>query len=156
RLLAPSRGRDMPRTRSQLPKGEYRTSPGRSVAALCVGAVVGAALYAAEYVTSVLEAFGIGYVWQYGMNTAVMIFVVALVVWIAGLALAGAPVWWLLHRLGWRQWPVAMALGAILTFLVSLGIATRGFGIIPSPLSEGSYFADSGGKTEVNGELTAH
>src|SRR5947207_891804 len=99
----------MPGTQSQLPACEYRTRLGRSAAALCVGAVAGAAMYAAEYVTSLLEIFGTGYAWRHGMSALVMVFAVAFAVWIAGLALAGVPVWWLLHRLGWRQWPAAMA-----------------------------------------------
>jgi hypothetical protein len=135
---------------------EYRTSVSRAIGALCLGAILGASIVTADYVRTLLQTFGREHVQQYGLRKSAIIFAAAAMVWFVGLAVVGTPFWSLFHRLGWRRWPAAMALGAILSFVVSLGIFTAGFGVIPPAPGSSFSASDSGGPTVINNKLTAH
>jgi hypothetical protein len=82
--------------------------------------------------------------------------VIALVVWGVGLIAVGAPLWWLLHKLGFRHWLVAAATGTLLTFLAGFAILTRGFEMIPPPSGSALSAEDAGGPPVINNRLTPH
>lgn len=134
----------------------YHTNPVRAAGALCVGAVAGASLVTADYVIGLLQVLGPEHVLRYGMRKSMIIFFFAWIVWIVGLLAVGTPFWVLFHRLGFRRWPIAMALGATLSFAISLGISTNGFGLIPPPPNSSYSASDSGGPTVENNKLTPH
>lgn len=71
----------------------------------------------------------LGGVLLYMLLTILIAFVTVLFVVIE----IGGPAWWLMHRLGRRGWADALALGAGLTFVLSLGIAASG-GYLPTYL----------------------
>jgi hypothetical protein len=71
----------------------------------------------------------------------------------AGLIVVAAAPWAILHHYGMRGWPVAIGLGAVLTFLVVFGFLTNGFGAYVA--SGNLSAADSGGPTWVNGRKGA-
>lgn len=76
-------------------------------------------------------------------------------VWGLGIALLGAPIWWLLHRGGIRSPVAAVALGVSLTFFVGVFIGTGGFGLSyggPGTVS----MSDGGGATVVTNQITLH
>ena len=88
------------------------------------------------------------------LRGALVVFVYAAVVWAIGLVAVAAVPWAFLHHYGYRNWPVAVALGAILTFIVVSGFLTNGFGAYAG--SGGLSAADNGEPTWVDGRLTAH
>jgi hypothetical protein len=93
---------------------------------------------------------------DHGLQTILIVFTVALVVWGAGLVVFGLPLWWLLHKLALRHWLVAAVVGGAVTFLVSFGSATRAFQLIPPPSNSTYSAGDAGGPTIIDNRLTPH
>jgi len=133
---------------------QYETTPGRVILALLAGAMVGACLVAASSILSMelyssndpklLELIWLG---LFVGNGAFVIFAV-------GLSLVGGPAWLLLHNLGWRGWPEAIAVGILLTFAASLCLQS---GWPLPPPTKSTYSADdSGGPLIINNIVTAH
>jgi len=136
--------------------GSYDTTLPRAALSLIAGAAAGASLIALWYLWGTAQNLGIQYVLDYGVIPTTLVFIEALVVWSVGLTIFGLPFWWLLHRLGWRHWLVAVALGAVLTFLVDFGIETRFLELIPPPANSAYSASDSGGPTVIASHLTLH
>jgi hypothetical protein len=131
--------------------GGFETSPPRVALALLAGAASGAALVTAQWLRAAFQVFGAGFVGSSGPHGILVVFIGALIAWLAGLVLIGGPAWWLLHRYGLRGWKAAILTGMALTFVAALVLA------IPLPGKDGSYTAaDRGGETVVNNALTAH
>jgi hypothetical protein len=132
----------------------YDTTMLRIVLALAAGALAGAFVTAFVYFWGTVRVNGFQSTLDYGLGPSLLIFIYAFAVWAIGLIVFSLPFWWVLHKFQLRHWLVAAVLGAAVTFFVSLGIATRGFDLIP-PSS--SYSAsDVGGPTIVDGRLTPH
>ena len=126
----------------------YTTSLPRAAMGVAAGIVTGAAFVA------LWSLVGVSAVHPYLLRDALVVFVYAAVVWSAGLIVLAAVPWAILHHYEYRNWPVAVALGAILTFIVVSGFLTNGFGAYAGT---GSFSAaDSGGPTWVDGRLTTH
>ena len=98
--------------------------PRRILLALLVGAVVGSILtaFASLFVMIVIEGPA-GNVWTgggglWGLVGGLVFFLLAscsaFVVWMLGLLLLGAPLWWVAHRRCWTSPREAAALGALL------------------------------------------
>ena len=120
-----------------------------------LGAVVGAFLFAAYYFVGVIAVNGFDHALAYGVRNSLGVFMFALIIWLIGVVVLGGPFWWLLHRFHKRGWITAVGLGLGLTFLISFGFSTNGFGFLP--MGNVSFSAsDSGGKTWIRGGLTAH
>jgi len=122
----------------------------RAVLAILVGTLVGAAM-----VTIWLLA-GAGD-WRslqlHGLQIGILIFINAAVIWAIALLAIAAPLWIVLHRRNIRNWPAAGILGGGLTFVITLGLLTNGFGLMtPANLSA----KDDGGATWVDSRLTLH
>lgn len=83
-----------------------------------------------------------------------MIFIGAAVVWAGGLAAFATLPWFFLDHYGLRGWPVAVVLGAVLSFLVVFIFMTNGLGAYVA--SGGFSAADNAGPTWVDGRLTPH
>jgi hypothetical protein len=98
----------------------------------------------------------IEYFREHGHETdaALLVFTYASVIWFAGLCLAAPLPWAILHHYKMRSWPIAVAIGAILTFIVVLGLVTKGFNLFV--VAEGFSASDDGGPTWVNGRITSH
>lgn len=115
---------------------EYTTSTGRAVYALFVGAVLGALLTMGEVTAGLtvpilrapmpLTAASASAVMEY-LQFLEMAGIYAFVVFSIGLLVAGAPVWFVLHRFGCRSWVHAVVAGAVLTFLAAFIIDNQAF-----------------------------
>ena len=128
--------------------GAYTTSLPRAAMGIAAGVMTGAAFVA------LWSLVGVSAIHPYLLRDALTIFAFAAVVWAAGLIAVAAVPWAILHHYEHRSWPVAVALGAVLTFVVVFGFLTNGFGAYVR--SGNISAADSGGPTWVNGRLTAH
>jgi hypothetical protein len=96
---------------------EYHTSPERAVLGLAAGAATGA------YVLTLWSYLSVGHLQDpHHLQATQLFFSLMLFIWTAGLIAVGAPVWWLLHRLGLRHWLVAIATGVVLLALVGLAL----------------------------------
>lgn len=126
----------------------YTTNLPRAAMGLAAGIVTGATLVA---LWSLVGASEIDTVLLRG---ALVVFAYAAVVWAAGLIVVAAVPWAILHHYEYRNWPVAVALGAILTFIVVSGFLTNGLGTYAG--SGNFSAADSGGSTWVDGQLTTY
>ena len=117
---------------------------------------IGAGVIAGAGLVTLASFWGITdfeYLRQYWVRDALVVFIYAAVVWAAGLIVVAPVPWVILHRYGMRNWWVAVALGALLTFVVVLALASNGFGVF----GDASFSAsDSGGPTWAGGRLTAH
>jgi hypothetical protein len=129
----------------------HETSLLRAALALAVGTLTGASLVTLFAVLTDLEYFR-----EYGLQTdaASLVFTYAATAWAAGLCLIAPLPWAILHRYGKRSWWIAMAFGTILTFVVALGLMTKGFNLFV--LVDGFSASDSGGPTWIDGQLTRH
>lgn len=126
----------------------YATSLPRAVLGLVAGTMTGAVL------VMLWAQEGVDRFDATSFRHALTVFTYAAVLWAGGLLSVATLPWLALHRFGWRGWPSAIALGAVLTFLVVFGFLTNGFGLF---VAESRFFAaDSGGPTWVDGRLTAH
>jgi len=123
---------------------------GQAVLALAVGTVTGASLVTLFAVLTDLQYFR-----EYGRQTdaASLVFTYAAIVWGAGLCLA-APLWAILHHYKKSSWPIAVAFGNILTFVVALGLMTKGYNLFS--FGDGFSISDNGGPTWIHGRLTLH
>jgi uncharacterized protein DUF3592 len=100
----------------------YETSLPRVALGLAAGAIVGAAL------TMPLGFDDIGDLQDLpGLKAALVIFAGLAALWAAGLVLFASLPWLILHRKGKRSWGNAVALGTVLTFMVTLGLLTQAF-----------------------------
>jgi uncharacterized membrane protein YiaA len=81
------------------------------------------------------------------------LFAVSWLVFAAGLAVIGIPLWWICHRLGWRGARTALALGFLATFCVLLILNTA-----PRPHPGGMTYSygDSSGEIVTDGHLTSY
>jgi hypothetical protein len=100
-------------------RADYVTTFPRALLALLVGALVGALAFLLELgVLLALRPSKLSEMTEYVGTTnsdlIMLIALAALVFFAGGLLLIGAPVWWILHRLGHRQWFYAAGLGAVL------------------------------------------
>lgn len=129
----------------------YTTNLPRAALAILVGIIAGAILVA---LWSFWGNTDLQYLREYWHRDALIVFTYAAFVWAAGLIVVAPGPWAMLHRKGIRDWWVAVALGATLTFVVTLGLLTDCFGLIH--FSNISSAADSGGPTRVDGRLTRH
>src|SRR5262245_11435366 len=134
----------------------HTTSAKRATVALAAGAVVGSLGTVAPTLLVGLLCIGEpgGFRSQH-VGLLVFMLVAAFIVWTVGLVLVGVPIWWLFHRKGRRSRWTAVAVGAVVTFLLNLGL-DAGSSVLMQ-LDSGSYSAsDSGGQTIINDHLTAH
>ena len=92
---------------------EYQTKALRVICAIIVGAVLGGLYFAVSYAIGKYLQFGTEYFWKYTIENASGVFVLASTVWLAGILVLGCPVWWWLHRKGWRYWWIAAGVGAV-------------------------------------------
>ena len=129
---------------------KYETSIARAGLGLSAGALVGTLLVAAIFVLTDLDYFR---EWGLKTGTIMIILIYAGFFWVLGLLVAAPVPWLILHRLGYRGPFAAVVMGLGLTFLVTLGLLTSGFGLLGD---SGHSASDSGGATWVNGVLTAH
>ena len=119
----------------------------RAAGALLIGAVVAASAWSlmfflprGNYDSSMLIGFGL-----------------AALVWLVGLILFGAPVWAWLHRRKMRGLPHALMVGLVLSFVVSLGLQTEGFGLLSKPtVGYSSEIGDGWGITKKDGITTSY
>jgi hypothetical protein len=126
----------------------YETTLSRAVLALVVGTIVGTII-----VTLFAVLTDINYFREYGGPGVIpLVFIYAAFFWGAGLFLVAPLPWVILHRYHQRTWPLAVAFGIILTFVVVLGLMTYGFGLFTSGYSA----ADNGGPLWIDGRLTLH
>ena len=123
----------------------------RAALAIAVGTIAGASLVTLFAVFTDLEYFR-----EYGHQTdaASLVFTYAAFVWGAGLCLFAPVPWAILHHYKKRSWPVAVAFGTILTFVVALGLVTKGFNLFV--VGDGFSASDNGGPTWLDGGLTLH
>jgi len=136
----------------------YETTAGRAALALGVGAIAGATITFSGgmiFVIVVAVLTGKSVPWdQFFVGLDILIIAAILVVYLIGLFVIAAPIWWLLHRHGLRSPRHAFALGAIAAFCVRFAMDA-----IPALMFApiGGYQAgDSGGDTIVNGKTTLH
>lgn len=134
----------------------YTTSLPRAALGLTAGAITGAGLVVLWHLWESALGFGLSYALTDGVRQGTTIFAVALAVWTVGLIALGLPLWWLLHRRGWRHWAVAAAAGAALTFVAFLGMQTRLFDLLPPPADATYSASDAGGPTVIDNRRTAH
>lgn len=94
----------------------YDTDPNRVALALIVGAAVGAFVITVAMLTFVYAS---GYaadgriMWLEPGKFAVLFYIGALGVFAMGLLTIGAALWAVFHRMGWRNWTHATALGFV-------------------------------------------
>jgi hypothetical protein len=98
---------------------DYVTTFPRALLALLGGAVVGALTFLVELALLLaIRPSKLGEINDYvGTTSSDLIYLLTLAVVIfftGGLLVAGAPAWWILHRLGQRKWFHAVAVGAVL------------------------------------------
>ena len=129
----------------------YTTNLQRAALAILVGTIAGAILVA---LWSFWGNTDLQYLREYWHRDALIVFTYAAFVWAVGLIVVSPGPWAMLHRNGMRSWWVAAVLGATLTFVVTLGLLTDGFGLMP--FSNITAAADSGGPTRIDGRLTRH
>lgn len=129
----------------------YTTNLPRAALAILVGIIAGAILVA---LWSFWGNTDLQYLREFWRRDALIVLTYAAFVWAAGLIVVAPGPWAMLHRNGIRDWWVAVALGATLTFVVTLGLLTDCFGLIH--FSNISSAADSGGPTKIDGRLTRH
>ncbi len=139
-------------------RGDYQTTRDRVVLALLIGpAVAGLAT-----VIAITQSHGGGGdVNLHGLSDVLVgLWIWAVILFFAslpyamGAVLLGSPIWWLLHRIGYRGPLVALALGAVLSFLVVTAGESSHF-VLPS--SDGHTFrSDEGGVLVDSGRLTAY
>jgi hypothetical protein len=60
-----------------------------------------------------------------GLKAALVIFAMLAGLWAVGLVLFASLPWLILHRKGKRSWGSAVALGTVLSFVVTLGLLTQ-------------------------------
>lgn len=98
----------------------------------------------------------LAYFREYGRETdaALLVFTYAAIIWSLGLCLATPVPWAILHHYKKQSWPIAVAFGTILTFLVALGLITHGFNLFV--VAGGFSASDNGGPTWIDGRLTLH
>ena len=126
----------------------YTTNLTRAALGLVAGVVAGAVL------VTLLDFVGATGVNPNRVGEATFIFMWAAAVWAGGLIVFALIPWYFLDHFGLRGWPVAVALGVVLTFLVVLMIQTHGFGAYAG---SGSFSAaDNNGSTWIDGRLTPH
>lgn len=138
-------------------RADYVTTFPRALLALLGGAVTGALVFLLEIaVLLAIRPSKLGEMADYvGFTNESLILIIALFAFIffaGGLLLAGAPVWFLLHRLGFRNWPYAVGVGG--------GLGAAGFiaMVMWNPewpaLSLISFLTEEfGGLTAANGQL---
>ena len=116
------------------------------LAGACTGSLVltgGILLVGAGYEPAVTLLFSLPYV-----------LVATFIAFSAGILVLGLPGWWILHRLGYRSWRAAFALGMVLTFIGNAALAVDPL-IWPTPNSTFSA-GDSGGPTIIDNKMTTH
>jgi len=101
--------------------------PARFISALFIGGLTGAALTSTTLIvigaiTALLssELAGLGA----GLGVGLMVAPFALIVWMGGILVVGAPFWALLHVLKIRSPQAGAILGAVLVFAVVAGLST--------------------------------
>jgi hypothetical protein len=104
-----------------LKSAEYKTTLLRAAISLAVGAVVGALLVSAWMMAAELDQPVPSL--SAALDGAVWIFAYAFAVWAIGLVVVAPIPWLILHDMNYRTWPVAVIVGAVLTFMVTVVIA---------------------------------
>jgi hypothetical protein len=130
----------------------YSTTRRRAAAAVAAGAAAGAVATNAPML--VVGLFFIGEPGGFQNQHIPLLFYMfflSFIVWSVGLALVGVPMWWLLHKKGLRSWWVAVLCGAIAAFVGGFAVSLA----LTLPI-ENASFADSGGHTMIDGEMTAY
>jgi hypothetical protein len=132
--------------------------PPRVVRSLFAGSAAGGCSFAIWFVLETAVSRGPLYALQYGLLTAIGIFVATFVVWTIGLVAFGIGPWWVFHRIGFRNLLSALVLGFSLTFLVSLSLNSHLAGLLAPTLPAGVHEAvrDAHGDREVDYVLTPH
>ena len=121
----------------------YTTTLPRAAMGLSSGIVAGATLVALWSLVEMAEFDTVLF------RGALVVFAYAAVIWAAGLIVVAAVPWAILHYYEFRDWPVAVGLGATLSFIVVSGFLTNGFGAYTG--SGDLSASDSGGPTRVMG-----
>jgi hypothetical protein len=130
---------------------EYRLAPARIGISTLAGALAGAAIVSLHWLTTAAEVFGLAFVAGEGLHGLLVVFMGAILAWLAALILIGGPTWWLLHRHRLRGWRAAMTAGVAATFAAGMILA------VPLPHKGGSFSrADRGGLLVENDQLTAY
>lgn len=128
-----------------------RLAPPRVALAIVAGTLTGSIIVTLHWLNVVVRTFGVAFVAGEGLRGVLIVFMGALLAWLAALILIGGPAWWLLHRHHFRGWRAAGSTGMALTFAVGLIFA------VPLPHKGGRYSeADPGGILIENDQLTTH
>ena len=90
------------------------SQPPRVLSSLIVGALTAAIVTVLWFAFDLTTAPDPHMSTQDYIEWAVEIFVVSFTFWFVGLLFIGLPVWWLLHRYGYRSWAHAIAIGFVL------------------------------------------
>ena len=139
-------------------RADYVTTFPRALLALLGGAVTGALIFFLEIAALLaLRPTKLGEMSDYvGLDPVTVVVTIAIfgfIFFAGGLLIAGAPLWWLLHRLGRRDWFYAAGLGALLgcagfVFMAMWNAEWPALSLI-------SFLTEQfGGLTARNGQLT--
>lgn len=135
----------------------YETTLGRASLALGIGAVLGTSITFLGQIMFVIVVKMVTHEsvpWNQFFDSLSLLIIIAIFgVYMIGLFIIAAPIWWFLHGRGLRSARHALMFGAIAAFCVRLAMD-----IIPSLLFpiDGYSAGDSGGSTVINGRPTLH
>lgn len=97
---------------------EYETSLARVLAALIIGALVGALIILSiDLMDAYKKSWKYDFIWYLRKNGP-FVFSVSYVFFLVSLVIFGGPVWYLLHKLDRRQFYIALLAGAIVPVVV--------------------------------------
>ncbi len=114
---------------------DLRLDEGDVILGVLAGAAAGGFLLSAEaFVAMAWPPYGCGPACGSAMLGTLLFLglasLIAAFIYGLGLALLAGPLWWLLHRSGYRGWLAAVLLGAVLNLVVGVVIAGCSLGIV--------------------------
>jgi hypothetical protein len=130
----------------------YGTTKRRMVVAVLCGAVLAAAIQFVHYGLPLVVALGVDAMRWEDVLALLGVASLAFAVWLIGITAIGGPLWFALHRRGWRQPWMAAILGGLLPFIVWLAYDTKGF---TGRTSWNFSLFGGGGQMSEDGVLTA-
>jgi len=127
-----------------------QTSFKKVLLAVVCGVGFGAAIIAGHYLFGTFNSFGGEYFAKYALRNGAGIFLIAFLIWGAGLLVIGGPAWLLLHFTGYRTWLVALLLGFCLPFTAVFLVNTE----FLTGYNQGWSSYSQGGQQWLDGRLT--
>ena len=91
---------------SKIPK--YETKFSRLVLATLIGSVLGGFISVLPFAAASFPT---------GIGPFIYMVAYASTKWLWGILIFGMPIWFLLHKTGWREWYVAVSIGAVIPVL---------------------------------------